>query len=123
MQALEVASPLIVYTCFMTPSTAIPVDRGHLWRSIDTYCFKKRTRQNLARDTATPEWTFSQLMTAILKLTSNNISCKLCSIAAFLVGSKSSQSNKGYDKGPQTSVFCKEPHTAHQCNTVVDHQR
>jgi len=78
------------------------------------------TKQNLARDTATQEWTFSQLMVVkdiqILETSSSN------SYKSYFT-SESSQSNKSHDKRPQTCVFCKGPHATHQCNTVVDHQR
>ena len=92
----------------------------------------KETRQNLARDTATAEWTFSQLMAAILKeitileasssSSSSSSSHKSISTSAFVVGSKP-RVNKGQDKGPQACAYCKGPHAAHQCTTVVDHQK
>ena len=85
-------------------------------------------RQNLARETATPEWKFPQLMSAILKEirileTGNSTSFRSQSTAAFLLNSKLTQRNKSHDKGPQPCVFCKGPHVAHQCTTITDHQR
>ena len=43
--------------------------------------------------------------------------------AAFMVNSKSLRNMKPRDKGAQTCVFCKGPHTANQCTTTDCHQR
>ena len=74
-------------------------------------------RQNLARETATPEWTFPPLMSAILKEirileTSNSASYKSMSTAMFLLNSKTPQRNKDHDKGPQSCVFFKGPNAS-----------
>ena len=141
MQALlEVANPSNTLHSLRTFHDAI---NSHFWglsslgKSEDTYGdllvpiilnkLPKETRQNLARDTATAEWTFSQLMTAILKEirileASSSSSKKSVSTAAFVVGSKP-RTNKGQDKGPKTCPYCKGPHAAHQCTTVINHQR
>ncbi|XP_065885751.1 serine-rich adhesin for platelets-like [Dysidea avara] len=142
MQALlEVASPSNTLTSLRTFHDVINShSRGlsPLGKSEDTYGdllvpiilnkLPKETRQNLARDTTTPELTFSQLMAAILKEirileTSNSTSYKSYSTAAFVVGSKPPRTNKSQDKGPQTCVYCKGTHATNQCTTVVDYQR
>ena len=87
------------------------------------------TRQNLARESTTPEWTFPQLKLAILKeiriLESGSAHSyqSTLSTAAFLVNSKPPRSGKSHDKAPQSCVFCKGPHAPHQCSTVADHRR
>ena len=88
----------------------------------------KDTRQNLARDTDTPEWTFPQLMSAILREirileTGGNDSYRSQSTAAFLINSKTPHSNKVHDRGSQSCVFCKGPHSANQCTIITDHQK
>ena len=88
----------------------------------------KNTRQNLARVTTTPEWTFTQLMSAILREirileTGGNDSYRSHSTAAFLINSTTPQSNKGHDRGSRSCVFCKGPHAANQCTTITDHQK
>ena len=87
----------------------------------------KEIRQNLARETATSEWTFPQLMSAILKeiriLETGGDDLHRSqphTTAAFLVNSKL-QSSK--PRLPPSCVFCKGPHSAYQCTTVTDHQR
>ncbi|XP_065884078.1 uncharacterized protein [Dysidea avara] len=132
MQALlEVASPSNTLTSLRTFHDVINShSRGlsSLGKSEDTYGdllvpiilnkLPKETRQNLARDTTTPEMTFLQLMAAILKEirileTSNSTSYKSYSTAAFVVGSKPPRTNKSQDKGPQTfSVPQQNPTTA-----------
>ena len=82
----------------------------------------------MARETATPEWIFLQLMSAILKEigileTSNSALYKSMSTAMFLLDSKTPLHNKGHDKGPQSCAFCKGPHAAHLCTAISNHQR
>ena len=84
-------------------------------------------KQNLAREAATSEWTYPQLMSAILKEirileAGSSTSCRSQPTATFLTTSKPSHPNKGHDKRPQSCVYCKGPHSANQC-TATNHQR
>ena len=100
---------------------------GDLFVSIILRELPKKIRQNLVRETATSEWTFSELMSAILKeirileTGCNDLYRSLTqATAAFIVNSRP-QSSKS--RSPPSCVFCKGPHPAHQCTTVTDRQR
>ena len=77
------------------------------------------TRQNLARESTTPEWTFPQLKLEeirILESGSGHPYQSNVSTAAFLVNSK-------LPRAPRSCVFCKGPHAPHQCSTVTDRRQ
>jgi len=85
----------------------------------------KDNKENLARGSRSREWTFSQLMLAILREieileTGISNSQKSPITAVFLVDSKPPQDRKSHDKRPQPCVFYKGSHTANQC-TTTDH--
>ncbi|XP_065896204.1 uncharacterized protein [Dysidea avara] len=88
----------------------------------------KDIKQNLARNSTSTEWKFSQLMLAILReieiLETGNANPHSSPFtAAFMVNSKPPRSTKPQDKGPPACVFCKGPHTANQCTTTDHHRR
>ena len=89
----------------------------------------KELKINIARSKTTPEWSLSQLMSAILKeirileCGTNQLSLVSSqSTAAFIVGSKVNRDKK-QDKGQPSCIFCKRPHTSHQCIVITDQQR
>ena len=88
----------------------------------------KDIKQNVARNSTSTEWKFSQLMLAILReieiLETDKANPHSSPFtAAFMVNSKPPRSTKPQDKGPPACVFCKGPHTTNQCTTTDHHRR
>ena len=98
-----------------------------LYLSFLVHKLPKKIRQNLARETTTSEWTFSELMSVILKeirifeIGSDDLHrSQTQATATFLVNSRP-QSSK--PRLLPSCGLCKGPHPAHQCTTVTNRQR
>ena len=98
-----------------------------LYLSFLVHKLPKEIRQNLARETATSEWTFSKLMSVIFKEIrifesgSDDLHRSQTQVtAAFLVNSRP-QSSK--PRLLPSCGLCKGPHPAHHCTTVTNRQR